>query len=523
VVARNGRSQYTVAVDYGEAQRAAQVAAATATLGKLQTQIDAKADEIVLADGRETTLRQQVAQAFNAYVVALTAMGAGDPLPSTKAYTDAMKALGLEQAKNAPGRFQLAALRMQRKNLQRRLAQLAALTLTVILPVWRVTWEKTSEAIPVGGLVALGEINGEPGPLTVILQHVNEADAAPFGYMRARELATPEQAFFNVSILPGWQKFKPTVRWGTLLSVDYEAQTFDVALAPAPSSAQGLGVNQAGVLLSVARDAILEGAAGMDIYSFMPGDAVVVRFLEQAWGQPRVVGFLSNPHKGSDACVFRWVVGPVYRDAVADPLPDRGGVISSHRLWRGNQTAAAIAPNMSRIGYVGIGWTGTPEGIGFERSESWDPDDEFRSYGGDYGWMSFLNNGYGEDYPGSNAGVFLWGLSTGTFCAVSSGYDDAGLEVTRPGCSLADETVATGGWVGAAFSWSTFGWSFVSPAGGYHEFPYVPPPVVPLPIEIKASVTISFNGYTKRIGLGVQSAQAGIGFEVVRQDDFFLF
>lgn len=53
-------------------------------------------------------------------------------------------------------------------------------------------------------------------------------------------------AFFNKALLPGWQKWKPTFRYGIIIadSIDYDANTCDVCLYPAYSSQQNLDINR---------------------------------------------------------------------------------------------------------------------------------------------------------------------------------------------------------------------------------------------------------------------------------------
>jgi len=53
-------------------------------------------------------------------------------------------------------------------------------------------------------------------------------------------------AYFNRALLPGWQRWKPTFRYGTIIadSIDFDADTCDVCLDPAYSSQQNLDINQ---------------------------------------------------------------------------------------------------------------------------------------------------------------------------------------------------------------------------------------------------------------------------------------
>jgi len=123
---------------------------------------------------------------------------------------------------------------------------------------------------------------------------------------------TPEQLFFNVATLPGWQKWMPMYRVGTITSISYEDDTASVDLDEARSSATGIGssgspttntdwggpegdprglrVNQ-GMPLDQIPVVYMECNAD----AFEVGDRVLVEFVDQDWDGARVIGFESNP------------------------------------------------------------------------------------------------------------------------------------------------------------------------------------------------------------------------------------
>lgn len=88
---------------------------------------------------------------------------------------------------------------------------------------------------------------------------------------------------------PGWRKWKPFYRTGTLTSKT--ANTGNVALDSAWSDAnRNLGVNQSDTLTNVPIDYMGIGGA-----LFRAGDRVVVRFVDKDWTQPRIIGFVDHP------------------------------------------------------------------------------------------------------------------------------------------------------------------------------------------------------------------------------------
>lgn len=98
------------------------------------------------------------------------------------------------------------------------------------------------------GSVGTAEI---PGERDQVLIRPGFTDAAIFNSSRDGQLqpslaSFPAAFLYNLMLLPGWQKFKPTYRIGTIVadSIDFGADTCDICLEPAYSSQQNLDVNQ---------------------------------------------------------------------------------------------------------------------------------------------------------------------------------------------------------------------------------------------------------------------------------------
>ena len=99
---------------------------------------------------------------------------------------------------------------------------------------------------------------------------------------------SPAAAFYNLAMKPGWQKWMPTYRFGAITSID--GDICSVSLESASNSETSLGINQAGSLSGVLISYMYcNGSA------FAEGDKVVVEFQGQDWGNPRVIGFKTNP------------------------------------------------------------------------------------------------------------------------------------------------------------------------------------------------------------------------------------
>ena len=146
------------------------------------------------------------------------------------------------------------------------------------------------------GYVGTIEIPGEPDEISIQPGYEGNAaySAARDGILQGVMAASQAGAFFNYAVLPGWQKWKPTYRYGTITAI--EGDTASVSLDSATSSAQGLNVNQTSTLSGVAIDYMsCNGGA------FVVGDDVLIEFTSQSWSSPKIIGFKSDPQA---CCMF---------------------------------------------------------------------------------------------------------------------------------------------------------------------------------------------------------------------------
>jgi hypothetical protein len=151
------------------------------------------------------------------------------------------------------------------------------------------------------------EIMGEPD--TILIRPGYDDDAvytqARDGQLQPPAISTAAQAFYNYALLPGWQKWKPTYRVGKITALD--GDTCTVRLDAVRSVAQGLDVNQENVLTDIG--IIYMNCGGK---AFKVGDRVVVRFLDQDWANPKVIGFESEPQKCDDEYLVIAIGGEGY-------------------------------------------------------------------------------------------------------------------------------------------------------------------------------------------------------------------
>lgn len=319
---------YTVKLDYGKATQTAQLAKMATRLAELVALVaeaQTKLDEKKLA---EAVLKTAIEGYINAYVAAAQAISAAlseliaaetydqavqashtstpedraaasaavtaakaalqaaeDALKQAlKDYTDTAVKLAEAARKIAPLRLALQLLKDEQAQLKRDQAYWTGLVLEETKEVW---CADLTEGVT--GLVATLEIPGE-NKLVLIAPEAQTPTPAD-GLLTAREVQAPGQVFFNAAILPGWQKYKPTFRRGTITAIDVDANTADVKLeAGDTSSAQGLGINQTSTLSAVPVTYMTCNAN-----AFQVGDRCVIKFIDQSWAKPVVIGFVDNP------------------------------------------------------------------------------------------------------------------------------------------------------------------------------------------------------------------------------------
>lgn len=171
---------------------------------------------------------------------------------------------------------------LERDELQARIGRMDDQKLSQV-QVWCVDLTE-DEAGEVGTI----EVPGEP-QYPMMLVPGARAPRPGSGWITPREWMSPEQAYFNAAVLPGWQRHMPTYRLGVATAVHYDANTMDVNLDTHLSSAQSLSVDQRRDLRGVPVNYMRCHAA-----AFQAGDRVVVE-LNGDWASPTVIGFESNP------------------------------------------------------------------------------------------------------------------------------------------------------------------------------------------------------------------------------------
>jgi hypothetical protein len=117
-----------------------------------------------------------------------------------------------------------------------------------------------------------------------------------------------QEVYWNWAMRPGWQKWKPNYRYGTITAIDYDADTCDVALdacyATDTPDGQQLDINQSSSLSGVPIEYM-----DCDSAPFEVGDNVLVKFEGQAWASPKVIGFKEEPKACGSQYLCVWGIG----------------------------------------------------------------------------------------------------------------------------------------------------------------------------------------------------------------------
>lgn len=327
IVSGGADGLYSVTMDYGQAARDAKVLDLTALLAALEVTLTALQAAMGVAQAAEDNQKVVVDAAIATYITVSNAVGpalaaanmaqaalavveadefatpedlaaaqatllaANDAYtaaksaidPALKAYTEAAALLAKLKGDSAQARLPLELMKARKVQLTKDRATWAALVLTETVPAWCADF--TEEAT---GLVATVEVPGENK--LVLIAPAAPAPTATDGLLTAREVQSPAQVFWNAAALPGWQKHKPTYRRGTITALNAAADTADVALDNDVSSAQSLVINQTPTLANVPVVYMACHAAAFEV-----GDKCVVKFTNQDWAQPKVVGFVDHP------------------------------------------------------------------------------------------------------------------------------------------------------------------------------------------------------------------------------------
>lgn len=110
------------------------------------------------------------------------------------------------------------------------------------------------------------------------------------GQLMPTQLMTPAQAFYNLAMLPGWQKWKPMYRYAEISDINYTLNTASITIDDMKSSQQSLNINQKCEFTDVPIEYMT-----CDSMAYENGNSVLVEFKNKHFDEPVIIGFRSNP------------------------------------------------------------------------------------------------------------------------------------------------------------------------------------------------------------------------------------
>jgi hypothetical protein len=355
--------RYTLQLDYGTGIRDARITIGDIKIERLNIEIAEASDAILLAEARTMEAAEVLKTVLDAIVSAQLA-GDNDLVTSLKPSVDKAtsqyaRVLAEEAAYRVPRDLKIA----ERKELVATKGRLQAAKIEETKQAWCV--DLTEDA---SGEVATIEIPGEDK--TILIAPGGRAPTESDGRLVAREVMSPEQAFWNAAVLPGWQKFKPTYRKATITFLDRDTDTATVNLDAATSSAAGLNVNQSTTLAGIPVDYMECNAVAFEV-----GDRVVVGFDGMNWGSPKVIGFVESPKPCAWICRGGNLISTgLYLECMENGLVDQimlGG--ASVAGWFNGAGPTAMPPESPFLGLYRQLTTGINERVEFLISAAFVP------------------------------------------------------------------------------------------------------------------------------------------------------
>lgn len=140
------------------------------------------------------------------------------------------------------------------------------------------------------GAVGTIEVPGEIGDIQIVPGFSGEAayDVSRDGQLSPTLVMSAAAAFYNLAMLPGWQKWKPTFRYAKITSI--ESEMASITLDTTSSSQQDITINQ-----ELTIDDVEIEYMDCDSSAFKVGDNVLVKFTGQDWEAPIIIGFKEDP------------------------------------------------------------------------------------------------------------------------------------------------------------------------------------------------------------------------------------
>ena len=299
IVSHLGDGLYSIEVLHARERIDAEIARLTDLIAELDDQLAAleteKAEAVAVRDLAQLDLNEAVRE----YAIERdAAIAAGEPIPPPPDFTPLIVAVqqAAQQVQIIDAR--IATIKARRLALVKRRQMLEAIPADQTQQAWCADYTEDL-AGEVGTVELPGEGTvGEFAEWRRMIVRPGHEGAAAYSAARDGQLfhragMSPEQAYFNAAILPGWQRWLPLHRIGTITAIDFEANTCSITLQAEDSSAQRLAIDPPDLQFNLTDVPIVY--MDCNAVAFEEGDRVLIEFQNRDWKQPRVIGFEKEP------------------------------------------------------------------------------------------------------------------------------------------------------------------------------------------------------------------------------------
>jgi hypothetical protein len=279
VITAHGQGRYTIEILEDRARAESARSVAVQRIADLDERITSLAQEIDAAQQAVGTAADEQDAAIAQYRQEMIDTGSSDV--DLNAHAQAVQEAA---AKRDALRAQQRQLKTSRLELQARVKRIDALPPLRQIEAWCADFTED-----LTGEVATAEVPGEIGKVIIKPGHSDGAawSGSTDGAIQPTLSGTPASVFYNLALLPGWQKWRPTFRIATVSNIS--SDLCDITLDPATNSQQGLNVNAQSLYSGVP---IMYMDCNGD--AFEEGDKALVAFSGNT-DQPMVVGFEKEP------------------------------------------------------------------------------------------------------------------------------------------------------------------------------------------------------------------------------------
>lgn len=270
---------YRIQIDYGSEKKESELQKFTVLVNKLDQRISQAQQAVSAEEQKEEPLLLNVSTEIGIYETALQNLKPNQPVPKPTAYLKALKELQAQQAKTKAAKSLLELIKKAKADNLKKVAYWQTFSPLEERNAWGLGFYGF---VPAGTVLSTVDIPGDDQAVMLGTGEATDAD----GRLFATDVMSPEQAFFNAAILPGWQRHKPFYRKGTITAINRGANTCFITLDSESSMAQGLNVNEVSALADVP---FVYGTCGHQ--AFVTGDRVIVKFTDNDWKKPSVIAF----------------------------------------------------------------------------------------------------------------------------------------------------------------------------------------------------------------------------------------